>query len=68
MLADDSGLKVDALGDDQGCTLLDLLVSKSDAANNAKLLYELTDVEDDKRSAQFHCTLVFAAPGKEFGG
>lgn len=38
---------------------------KSDAANNAKLLYELTDVEDDKRSAQFHCTLVFAAPVKE---
>lgn len=38
---------------------------KSDAANNAKLLHELTGVPDEKRTAQFHCTLVFAAPNKE---
>ena len=38
---------------------------KSDAGNNAKLLYELTDVPDEKRTAQFHCTLVFAAPKKD---
>ena len=38
---------------------------KSDAANNAKLLFELTDVADEERTAQFHCTLVFAEPNKE---
>ena len=42
-----------------------LRVNKSDAANNAKLLYELTDIPDEQRTAQFHCTLVFAAPDKE---
>ena len=66
VLADDSGLKVDALGGRPGVYSARFAgEQKSDAANNAKLLYELTDVEDDKRSAQFHCTLVFAAPGKE---
>ena len=42
-----------------------LRVNKSDAANNAKLLYGLTDIPDEQRTAQFHCTLVFAAPDKE---
>jgi ribonuclease PH/non-canonical purine NTP pyrophosphatase (RdgB/HAM1 family) len=66
VLADDSGLKVDALGGRPGVYSARFAgEQKSDAANNAKLLYELTDVEDDKRSAQFHCTLVFAAPGKD---
>lgn len=66
VLADDSGLKVDALWGRPGVYSARFAgEQKSDAANNAKLLYELTDVEDDKRSAQFHCTLVFAAPGKE---
>lgn len=66
VLADDSGLKVDAL-----CGLPGVYSArfagemKSDAANNAKLLHELTDVSDEKRTAQFHCTLVFAAPQKE---
>jgi ribonuclease PH len=29
------------------------------------LLHELTGVPDEKRTAQFHCTLVFAEPGKD---
>lgn len=66
VLADDSGLKVDALGGMPGIYSARFAgEQKSDAGNNAKLLYELTDVPDEKRTAQFHCTLVFAAPKKD---
>ncbi len=66
VLADDSGLKVDALGGRPGIYSARFAgEQKSDAGNNAKLLYELTEVPDEKRTAQFHCTLVFAAPDKE---
>lgn len=66
VLADDSGLEVDALGGLPGVFSARFAGEhKSDASNNAKLLYELTDVPNEKRGAQFHCTLVFAAPKKE---
>ncbi|WP_313510969.1 ribonuclease PH [Enterococcus sp.] len=66
VLADDSGLKVDALGGRPGVYSARYAgEQKSDAANNAKLLYELTDIPDAQRTAQFHCTLVFAAPDKD---
>ena len=66
VLADDSGLKVDALGGMPGIYSARFAGEhKSDAGNNAKLLYELTEVPDEKRTAQFHCTLVFAAPNKD---
>ncbi|MDT2523518.1 ribonuclease PH [Enterococcus raffinosus] len=66
VLADDSGLVVDALNGMPGIFSARFAgEQKSDAANNAKLLHELTDVSDDKRTAHFHCTLVFAAPKKE---
>ena len=66
ILADDSGLKVDALKGMPGIYSARFAGErKSDAANNAKLLYELTDVPDEDRTAQFHCTLVFAAPKKD---
>lgn len=66
VLADDSGLAVDALNGMPGVYSARFAGDhKSDAANNAKLLHELTEVPDDKRSAHFHCTLVFAAPRKE---
>ncbi|MBF8807965.1 MAG: ribonuclease PH [Enterococcus lacertideformus] len=66
VLADDSGLKVDALGGMPGIYSARFAGEhKSDAGNNAKFLYELTDIPDEKRTAQFHCTLVFAAPDKE---
>ncbi|EOT44455.1 ribonuclease PH [Enterococcus columbae] len=65
VLADDSGLKVDALGGMPGIYSARFAGEhKSDASNNAKLLHELTDVPDEQRTAQFHCTLVFAAPKK----
>ncbi|WP_285518469.1 non-canonical purine NTP pyrophosphatase, partial [Thermolongibacillus altinsuensis] len=38
----------------------------TDLSNNAKLLHELAMVFEKKdRSAQFHTTLVVAAPGKD---
>ncbi|BFQ95916.1 ribonuclease PH [Enterococcus cecorum] len=66
VLADDSGLTVDALGGMPGIYSARFAgEQKSDASNNAKLLHELTNVADENRTAQFHCTLVFAAPQKE---
>lgn len=66
VLADDSGLCVDALSGMPGVYSARFAgEQKSDAANNAKLLHELYDVPDEKRGAHFHCTLVFAAPQKD---
>lgn len=65
VLADDSGLTVDVLNGLPGVYSARFAgPQKSDAANNAKLLHELTDVPDEQRTAQFHCTLAFAAPKK----
>ncbi|MGB3160840.1 ribonuclease PH [Carnobacterium sp.] len=66
VLADDSGLKVDALEGRPGIFSARYAGEpKSDAANNAKLLHDLTDIPNDSRTAQFHCTLALAYPGKE---
>lgn len=66
VLADDSGLIVDALNGMPGVYSARFAgEEKNDAANNAKLLHELTEIPDDQRTARFHCTLVFAAPKKE---
>lgn len=66
VLADDSGLIVDALGGRPGIYSARFAGEPTnDAANNAKLLHELTGVPKEKRTATFHCTLVFAAPNKE---
>ncbi len=67
VLADDSGLKVDALGGLPGVWSARFSAPEpTDAKNNAKLLHELAIVlEQEDRSAQFHSTLVVAAPDKE---
>lgn len=67
VLADDSGLKVDALGGLPGVWSARFSApDPTDAKNNAKLLHELAMVlEQEGRSAQFHSTLVVAAPDKE---
>lgn len=66
VLADDSGLMVEALNGMPGVYSARFAgEAKSDAANNAKLLHELTNIPKEKRKAAFHCTLVFAAPWKE---
>jgi XTP/dITP diphosphohydrolase len=37
--------------------------AKDDAANNALLLAQLSDVPDDRRGARFRCAVAFALPG-----
>lgn len=60
VLADDSGLQVDALGGAPGVYSSRFAGEDgNDAANNAKLLEELADVPDEERTARFVCTLVF---------
>lgn len=59
VLADDSGLEVDALGGAPGVYSARYAgADGDDAANNAKLLNELAEVADDARTARFVCTLV----------
>lgn len=67
VLADDSGLKVDALGGLPGVWSARFYgPDATDDKNNLKLLHELSVVfEKEDRSAQFHCCLVLAKPGKE---
>ncbi|MBJ8326088.1 nucleoside-triphosphate diphosphatase [Streptococcus pacificus] len=67
VLADDSGLKVDALGGLPGVWSARFSgADATDSRNNAKLLHELAMVLELKdRKAQFHTTLAVAAPDKE---
>lgn len=57
-LADDSGLAVDALGGAPGIYSARYADGQGDAANNAKLLDALKDVDEDQRGAQFVCALA----------
>lgn len=60
VLADDSGLIVDALGGAPGVYSSRYCgTDGDDAGNNAKLLTELSDVASEERSARFACSLVF---------
>jgi XTP/dITP diphosphohydrolase len=68
VLADDSGLEVDALGGVPGVhsarfAALDSAGAgnSSDAENNAKLLRLLADVPDEKRTARFHCVIALVS-------
>jgi non-canonical purine NTP pyrophosphatase (RdgB/HAM1 family) len=65
VLADDSGLEVDALGGAPGVhsarfAALDTGApgNSTTAENNAKLLRLLKDVPQDKRTARFHCVVA----------
>ena len=69
VLADDSGLEVDALGGAPGIhsaryATPDKSENASDAANNARLLRELANVPGDNRSARFVCLIAAARDGK----
>lgn len=59
VLADDSGLEVDALGGAPGVYSSRYAGEDgNDQANNAKLLSELAAIPDAERTARFVCTLV----------
>jgi XTP/dITP diphosphohydrolase len=63
VLADDSGLEVDALGGAPGVhsarfAALDKMENSHDADNNVKLLRLLKDVPLEKRTGRFHCVIA----------
>lgn len=63
VLADDSGLCVDALGGRPGVESARYVgPGASDAERVAKLLGELADVEPPRRGARFACALALASP------
>ncbi|WP_026671533.1 XTP/dITP diphosphatase [Alkalihalobacterium bogoriense] len=67
VIADDSGLCVDALSGQPGVHSARYAgVEKNDAKNNEKLIHDLKHVKEEERTARFHCALVLAYPdGKE---
>jgi XTP/dITP diphosphohydrolase len=66
VLADDSGLTVDALGGAPGVFSARFAGTHGDdEANNRKILDALADVADDRRGAAFVCTLALADPRGE---
>ena len=64
VLADDSGLVVDALNGAPGIYSARYAGDHDDEANNKKLLEALKKVPDEKRTAHFHCSIVATAPDK----
>ncbi|MBP1930375.1 XTP/dITP diphosphatase [Ammoniphilus resinae] len=65
-LADDSGLKVEALNGQPGVySARYASLHASDEENNQKLINALHDVPDGERFASFHCVLALAIPGEE---
>lgn len=66
VLADDSGIMIDALDGQPGVFSARFAGEpKNDAANNAKVLAMLGELEGVSRQAHFHCTLVLSHPEKE---
>lgn len=73
VLADDSGLEVDALGGQPGVHSARFAATDSsrpgnspDVENNAKLLRLLADVPAARRTARFRCVIALAPVRKEF--
>jgi XTP/dITP diphosphohydrolase len=72
VLADDSGLEVDALGGAPGVHSARYAAGEphaaksntDDEANNARVLRELKDVPAEKRTARFICVLAVARDGQ----
>lgn len=62
VMADDSGLVVDALNGAPGVYSARYAGDHDDLANNAKLLRELVDIPDEQRTAHFHTTIVALKP------
>ncbi len=61
-IADDSGLCVDALGGAPGVYSARFSGDHDDKANNDKLLFELSDVPPEKRTARFVCNICCVFP------
>jgi len=67
VLADDSGLCVDALGGEPGIYSARFGNCDSDTARNDLLLRKMSGIPDNKRSARFICVMALVLPdGREF--
>ena len=65
VLADDSGLEVDALDGEPGIFSARYAGEHGDdKASNQKLLAKLESVPPEQRGAQFRCVIALAAPGR----
>ncbi|HEU5401912.1 MAG TPA: RdgB/HAM1 family non-canonical purine NTP pyrophosphatase [Terriglobales bacterium] len=69
VLADDSGIEIDALGGAPGVRSARYAAStehgnSDDAANNALVLDRMKDVPDEKRTGRFVCAIAIARDGK----
>lgn len=65
-LADDSGIEVDALRGAPGIHSARYAGEHgNDAANNQKLLHDLTDLPASQRTARYHAVLVFMRHAKD---
>ena len=62
VMADDSGLCVDALNGDPGVYSARYAGEHTQQANRDKLLANLKDVEDPNRTARFKCVITFLKP------
>jgi len=72
VIADDSGLELDALNGAPGVRSARFAASgehgnSSDAANNIRLLHEMARVPEAERSARFVCVIAAAQDGKVLG-
>ena len=72
VVADDSGLEIDALGGAPGIYSARYAAGDADAApgnacdeiNNARVIRELAEVSSEKRTARFVCVLAAARDGR----
>lgn len=62
VIADDSGLMVDALNGEPGIHSARYAGDHDDFANNQKLLENLAGIPDEKRTAHFHTTIIGLKP------
>ena len=65
VVADDSGLCVDGLGGRPGVYSARYSESGTDADNNAKLVREVTPLDEAGRRAHYSCAIVLARGGRE---
>lgn len=66
VLADDSGLEVDALNGRPGIYSARFAGEHgNDEKNNEKLINEMKEIPKEKRTANFHCSLVLVGPDKD---
>ncbi|MBM4762479.1 XTP/dITP diphosphatase [Bacillus sp. B15-48] len=66
VIADDSGLEVDALEGRPGVYSARYAgTEKNDEANIDKVLTELQDIRENERTARFRCVLAVARPNRE---